>query len=471
MNTVLGELVQRGPACDDSAPRGAHDIASQRADEDLPWLASNREGATDGDDDGSDDDDYITAEMSELEGLQPRSNIVVPFEDRNEDRGLTESSDTTNSTPAYSQRELRHLATVLDRLGRTLTDAAPHVACLAASMPEETSSSPSTQGNEISSEPGSLSEGDTPSAPLGGLLSLWSRERRRQNNTSGRTLIQVNVTETIDPDHMDYASGLVNTIRGEVRSGPRNRSSQDDIANLLGAYLAAASLSGLVSGNDNGDDDLAGLGRLLARGGTGGGNGGNGGGIDIHIHAVVTTGGAGVTGGTGLLGIGGGGGNNGTSRAVGTPTGTLGGATARNLFSSTRTSRSLLRSRNNNAAANNALVNVDDDNDDDLFSELYSENPSPVDPNGSTSPGEDESHPGSPIRNVASSASSDLNSRGTFEDRPMGSIDSTPQPSRRFSSVPRRQSSGRRSSGVFRLFRRRSRSSQNDESRSERSEV
>jgi hypothetical protein len=467
VNTLLSELTKRQNPCGHVGHDQGQSTITQRSDEDLPWMSSSGEAAGSGDDE-SDDEDYITSEMSELQVFQPPNNFVVPLGEQNEDSNTTELSYTTaNIPPLYNRREIRHLATVLDRLGRTLTDAAPHVASLAASLPEVTSTS-SMRDNESSTEPGYLSEIDTPlpSAPLGGLLSLWSRERRRSNAPSNAATPS-NVTPSVDPDYIDYASGLVNTTRGEVRSGSRARSSQDDIANLLGAYLAAASLSGLASsGNDNGDDDTTGLGRLFARGGTGGGNGG---GIDIHIHAVVTTGGAGVPAGAGLIGLGTGGGvgTGGNANGVGTLTGPLGGTTARNLFSAGRPSRSLLRSRNNTPAPNNALMN--DDDNDDLFSELYSENPSPVDPTASVVR-EDESQHCSAIRIAPSSASSDISSRGTFEDRPFSSIDSTP-PRRtpRFSSVPRRQPSGRRSSGVFRLFRRRSRSSQSDGSTSEQS--
>ncbi|KAG7366872.1 ubiquitin family protein [Nitzschia inconspicua] len=474
VNALVEELVQRGQSCDD-ADR-TQPVPSRRPDEDLPWLAPAGNNEGDFGEESDDDEDYITAEMAELEVFQPpQSNIVVPVQDANDETGVTESSalSTDNQTSietasnsSYSQRELRHLATVLDRLGRTLTDAAPHIASLAATLPQDMPSSLS-QESETTSEAMSAPELDTPLAPLGGLLSLWSRERRRQNNTIETNAAPSFVPPVVDPDHIDYASGLVNTTRGEVRSGPRSRSSQDDIANLLGAYLAAASLSGIgSSGDDNGDENMAGLGRLFARGGTG--NGGNGGGIDIHIHAVVTTGG---TGGTGIIGIGGSpvGANAG---GVGTPTGTLGGTAARNLFSNTRSSRSLLRTRHHAAATTSSGGGGEDENED-LFSELYSENPTPVDPSGSPGPRENGNSSVSSIRNVLSSPSSDLSSRGTFEDRPMGSSDSTPHrrtTSHRFSSVPHRrrsserQSIGSRSSGMFRLFRRRSRTNQNDES-------
>jgi hypothetical protein len=332
---------------------------------------------------------------------------------------------------------LRNLATLLDRLGRTLTDAAPHVASLAASLPEQTV--PASYQQQSALELDSAHESETPSAPLGGLLSLWSRERRRQNAVDEHAVTPTSTT--IDPDHVDYASGLVNTTRGEVRSGPRSRSSGDDIANLLGAYLAAASLGGLASSTDDDDDETAGLGRLLARGG------GGTGGIDIHIHAVVTTGG----GGTGLVGIGGGIGGSGLGGIV-SPTATLTGGNARSLFSSSRGSRpngSILRSRN----MTNNFPEPEEDNDD-LFSELYSENPAPIDPNGSPGPGEMRSNDDSSAR-LRSSPNRDFSIRSSFDDQ---SYDFTPprRNSHRSQNPPRRQSSERRS-GVFRLFRRRSR--------------
>jgi hypothetical protein len=90
---------------------------------------------------------------------------------------------------------------------------------------------------------------------------------------------------------------------------------------------------------------------------------GNGGGIDIHIHAIVTAPGL-APGGLGLATLGGGGGG-------GSPP-----ATAGNVFSQNRDRRSngpLLRLRSP------AVLQEEDDNG--IFSELYSENPSPINPN------------------------------------------------------------------------------------------
>ena len=69
----------------------------------------------------------------------------------------------------------------------------------------------------------------------------------------------------VNPDHKDFASGIVNTSHGEVRSGPRNRASQkDNVASLLGTYLAAASLGSTASSNgEKGSGATSSLARLL----------------------------------------------------------------------------------------------------------------------------------------------------------------------------------------------------------------
>jgi len=461
VSSLLGELVQRGRHDEEDGleelPGNSSTGRQRRAQEDLPWMA--RAGFSVASDDGELSSTGMADSIEDQEqDTTALSNIMVPEED--DSAGGVEGVSLISENqvpfgpaprPMYNQRELRNLATILDRLGRTLTDAAPHVASLAASLPDQTTALNNRQTpNATESE--SATEVETTSAPLGGLLSLWSRERRRQA-TNDENVEAAPTAPVVVPDHVDYASGLVNTTRGEVRSGPRSRSSsQDDVANLLGAYLAAASLGGLTSSDDD-NDDGSGLGRLLARGGTGGS------GIDIHIHAVVTTGGGGGTGGTGLLGLGGGLGGGGL------PTGTLGATTntnnnTRNLFSSSRGSRpggSILRSRNN-VAAETAMADTEDDNDD-LFSELYSENPAPIDPNGTAGPGERSATVDSPPRNIGDT-NSDFSSRNLMEDQTFGSATSWAASQNTQRNPPRRQSADRRS-GVFRLFRRRSRSNQN----------
>ncbi|CAJ1946285.1 unnamed protein product [Cylindrotheca closterium] len=325
----------------------------------------------------------------------------------------------SSSSPNYNRRQLQNLAPLLDRLGRTLTDAAPHLAALADSLPStrttvEGNQTESSETNDDGSIPDSLpdlnmnlsrnsGDGDHHPPTTGGLLSLWNRERRSQNSMHPDEVRSGLLTdEDIDPDYVDYATGVVNTSRGDVRAGPRSRPQNDDVASLLGAYLAAASLSNAVGGDDNGNEEGGGgmggaaqsLGSILRERGNGGGGGS--GGIDIHIHAVVTTpgggGGGGGGGGLGLAALGGGGPiptatviGSGNGGGVGGNTG-LGG-TGRTLFASrdrgSRTS-SILRSRHSHTAP--AVPASEEIEDTSLFSELYSENPEPVDPNGSPEP-------------------------------------------------------------------------------------
>ncbi len=380
---------------------------------DLPWATTNTSVIQD------DADDLVQPTDGE-----ETSNIIRPVEeteiehaeiDNNEydnvyDRFLDEVPDMrttiqpTSGRTQYNQRELLNLATLFDRLGRTLTDAAPHIASLAASLPSEQPTPVEEEDlfdeaveqalEEIAHSMPPDSNQNPTETSIGGLLSLWSRERRRRTQGLSNTTVahQNNGSRSggaIDPDHEDYISGLVNTTRGEVRSGPRSRVASDDVANLLGAYLAAATLgSGTSTGDGDGDEGgstgangAVGLGQLLRGGSLGGG----GGGIDIHIHAVVT--GPGMTpGGVGITTLGGGG-------ALAAATG-LGGT--RNLFSSTQrrstNTNSILRtSRPSSGSLLSSRRRIhlsDDEEDTGIFAELYSETPEPIDPNGSPMPGE-----------------------------------------------------------------------------------
>eukprot|EP00521_Asterionellopsis_glacialis_P007219 CAMPEP_0195288902 /NCGR_PEP_ID=MMETSP0707-20130614/5378_1 /TAXON_ID=33640 /ORGANISM="Asterionellopsis glacialis, Strain CCMP134" /LENGTH=741 /DNA_ID=CAMNT_0040348823 /DNA_START=869 /DNA_END=3090 /DNA_ORIENTATION=+ len=189
-----------------------------------------------------------------------------------------------------SRQQLEALAPLIDRLGRTLTDAAPHVAALAASLPEEEpvpsdAQKSLTQEDEVNEREDTLN-----SSSGGGLLSLLSRESRRRarlNNgeesasTSTALVDSVSAEEEdrINPDHVDFVNGMVNTFRGEDRNTRRERS--EDGTSLLGAYLAAASLSNLTGGgggasenNDTGGG-VSGVRLRPSNGGTGtGGTGG-----------------------------------------------------------------------------------------------------------------------------------------------------------------------------------------------------
>jgi hypothetical protein len=467
VSELLGGLVHRGRSRNTELESSiAGTGRGRRIQPDLPWIsedAGDDDDGVDGFDD--DDDDDITTTLPPLVTTvdEPTavlrsvpSNIVEPIDEVDDDGVINAAEGRAQygrvPRPIYNQRELRSLAAILDRLGRTLTDAAPHIASLAASLPEDTATAPLPSTSNVQRD-GTRSEELTSSAPLGGLLSLWSRERRRHAAEEQSSTARVDaVAPALDPDHTDYSGALVNTTRGDARGGSRSRASQDDVANLLGAYLAAASLGSLMGAeDDNGDEAATGLGRLLRDRGAGG----VGGGIDIHIHAVLTAPGV-APGGLGIATLGGGAGGTGTF------------AGTRNLFSvaragGSRSGGSLLRSRNSPSFANTDPDSDDDYND--LFSELYSENPPPVDPNGSQGPGERPIGTISPDRNRTGTSEASVRvsrddlSRGDSLDDP--SLGASQQRSRSSRSSPRRHSTTERRSGMFRLFRRRSRSNQN----------
>lgn len=439
----------------------------QRAKADLPWMARH----SDEDKDKCDQDATKTS-SSEQDGASPpillnvdESNVeACDLENINDDNipsseePCSSDSDRNHDVRTlYSQGELRTLATLFDRLGRTLTDVAPHISSIAASLPsqEDTNSSVSDgQNSSTITETSNPFDYDPSSAPLGGLLSLWSRERERarrnnigqENSTTGPTISSA----PVDPDHTDFASGIVNTTRGEVRSGPRSRvAQQDDVASLLGTYLAAASLGSAASSNeDNGAGATSSLARLLQRG-SGGGSGDNG--IDIHIHAIVTAPGV-SPGGMGIATL---------SSGGSSPATALGGlAGVRNIFSA---NRNTVRadgglSRAGTSLSANIVESTNEEDYSDLFSELYSESPTPIDPNGSPVRGESESIANSSVHRNTDDEDTDNNCSTTNLSESIEQLESTgdtpvvtPQSNRNRSS-PRRQS---RSSGVFRLFRRR----------------
>jgi hypothetical protein len=330
----------------------------------------------------------------------------------NRDEGI---SDTGQQA---TRRQLEALSPLMDRLGRLLVDAAPHVASLAASMAVE-----ETHVDETALASAPIEDR---ASTLGGFFSLLNHDHRRSGASSeeatamseedsGRSMalasrrlpspsdagspIALSTTEEnssasnitqattahepcpsvhIDPDFTDFATGVVNTTRGEVRSGPRSRRGQgDEFAGLLGAYLAAASLAGAIGEVDvDGNDNLTGLARLLRDRGTGTG------GIDIHIHAVVTgPEGTGANGGVNVLGpLGGITMTNTNERAPSAPNGNP-ATTFGNLFSSSR-------ERRNNQSTNQSTVPTlqHDEEDMGIFEELYSETPEPIDPSSLNPP-------------------------------------------------------------------------------------
>jgi Ubiquitin family len=353
------------------------------------------------------------------------SNAVAPSSSHSLPWLPTETGETHSRTARGQQQvALELLAPFLDRLGRTLVDAAPHVLALADAMGQE-----SDDAEEEEEEP----DPSPPPSTLGGLLSLLSvRDRGNRHgsvassnaavpsvvsdvevslasSTTGEPAAHADEEEeeieeeedvaaaSLDPDLRDFSTGVVNTTRGDSRN--RSRSTDDTTASLLGAYLAAMSLS------DSGSGVTEGLGRLLRGNGTGG--------IDIHIHAVVTA--PGLEGAIGLAAL-----TGGTAIPVATPvvnatvanaspsgglSGLFGGGSPRESRS-----RGVSVRRARTTAADNSLMPPSMDSpeeDSDLFAELYSETPEPINPNGTSSSTTAHSTPstGTSVRSMERSVS------------------------------------------------------------------
>eukprot|EP00549_Striatella_unipunctata_P011121 CAMPEP_0118694244 /NCGR_PEP_ID=MMETSP0800-20121206/12392_1 /TAXON_ID=210618 ORGANISM="Striatella unipunctata, Strain CCMP2910" /NCGR_SAMPLE_ID=MMETSP0800 /ASSEMBLY_ACC=CAM_ASM_000638 /LENGTH=737 /DNA_ID=CAMNT_0006592641 /DNA_START=360 /DNA_END=2574 /DNA_ORIENTATION=+ len=258
-------------------------------------------------------------------------------------------SDADPVNPEH-RPQLETLAPLLDRLGRTLTDAAPHVASLASSLRAEEEKQRQSAAVRSSQE---SSAGQ--SSGYYSFLMSDDRTNPVENNDSGGLQFSFGTRPELqpnDPDFVDFVNGMINTSRDER---PRSARREDATSRLLGAYLAASGLGGLASasgsantGSDNDDEDstgMPGLGRLVRVGGTN--NPGNG--IDIHIHAIVT--------------------------GPGMPTVGLGGLGLEPTV--------IRRDNSDHGTALNSQpvvrpVGLDDNGDEDLFSDLYSENPTPL---------------------------------------------------------------------------------------------
>lgn len=265
------------------------------------------------------------------------------------------------------KRQLQTLIPLLDRLGRTLTDAAPHLAAYAASLPDEPAREPERtapgESNVVIAR--EVAEELAPPERRSGLFSLLPVGGRSSGPPvvapADVAVVSDDDEEVIAPDYIDFVSGVVNTTRGEVRS--RGSRSSSDEAGLLGAYLTAASL-GSLGGDDDGNEGggLQGLGRLIRQRETNGSTGG--GGIDIHIHAIVTGPAVG----------------NGTMAIIGDP-----------QISAPRPALFTSDSRRSGFAEPRISLSAPVDEEElGIFSDLYSENPTPVDLQNGVLPAEIE---------------------------------------------------------------------------------
>lgn len=228
---------------------------------------------------------------------------------------LAEEQGAEDKSPDIQQ--LKALAPLLDRLGRTLTDIAPHIASYAAAIEDSNK--------------------------------LESRDEGEQSSvTHARISSNDNVNEE-NPEMADYVHGMVNAASRENRrdtlsGGSSGRESEG----------SSGGSGGILSSIFSGGDDAGALNRLLRVNGNG-----SDGGIDIHIHAIVTP-----TPGLAMFGAGGG----------GTPG--LGFAMQPSTNFRPRTSNDVSGS-DNEAESNHppAPTPATDEDDLGLFSDLYSESP------------------------------------------------------------------------------------------------
>ena len=227
---------------------------------------------------------------------------------------LAEEQGVEDKSP--DMQKLKALAPLLDRLGRTLTDMAPHVASYAAAIEDSNKSESRDEGEQ--------------SRPV-----------------HGRTLSNDSVNEE-NPELADYVHGMVNAASRENRrdtfsGGSSGRDSEG----------ASDGNGGILSSILSGGDDAGALNRLLRVNGNG-----SDGGIDIHIHAIVTP-------TPGLAMFGAGGGNPG-----------LGFDMQPSTNFRPRTSNDVSGSDNETESNHpSAPPTAADEDDLGLFSDLYSESP------------------------------------------------------------------------------------------------
>lgn len=290
-------------------------------------------------------------------------------------------NESRNDLQLFDKHKLEALAPLLDRLGRVLIDAAPHVAAIAESLPDKKSDIESTvescvvQPEEETAPRDSLCEQSNAENP-NRLFSIQEENLPVSTVTDDTDampplLMRENSGLSDDstegnPDYVDFVNGFVHATRGDssARSGGIRRGgpSEGSLGSSLFSALLASGNSG--GGDDDDDEDSRNSGgrsgpRVLR---VGGGGGGGSGGIDIHIHAIVTGGGGGIAG-VGLDALGG-----------------LGGllspppsAVVLNNPSGSAGSRA-------DSPAESALPIIptpEDEDDLGLFSDLYSDDPRP----------------------------------------------------------------------------------------------
>ena len=290
--------------------------------------------------------------------LTDNSNLYQRQIDRDADDSKTSESASVSShalTNRLNRDQIGNLAPLLDRLGRILTDAAPHIASYASTLPS------SNNENAIELESMSHPEEMDPNV----------------SSPAGNGDEQVSLATT----PVDYNQYLVNTSRDE---NPRRRTRQsssnsESNTSILGTYLASRNMT-----EEDRDSTIPTWARILRMGsGTdnnGGGSGGNGGGIDIHIHAIVTP----VAGATTGVDVGLGLGDAGAFPFVGLQSITQDeNSEGQNAISGNRNDEV-------NSPPLDPLSIPEEEDEMALFSDLYTESPTPFEHGGDESSGNEE---------------------------------------------------------------------------------
>jgi hypothetical protein len=344
--------------------------AAAAANADLERSEINRRSVSEATSEESDDGDAEEAKEPEPEvSLHPRDERLLPWQKHAsavvEDVSSNEATATTthpnngsfvvsSSAPrATTRQDLQGMASLLDRLGRTLTDIAPHIAALAATLPEEaaslsenqTSPAETTTALELAGQEESAQANDASrdAAVDGGVTSSEGRVPNPSSNSDPNMPLLVSLRDAIAasqaalqeqrqerPDEsIDFINGMVHarsasgssvavggaghgsSASGDERRPSRTRNSREAmIASLLAGHSTngSATLAALANatGNSNGSNNRAGDNGAGNDDGTESGGGGRAS-IDVHFHTVITPPGFGaggiVFGGGGLAGM------------------------------------------------------------------------------------------------------------------------------------------------------------------------
>lgn len=191
---------------------------------------------------------------------------------RNDEHGVSESTKSIN----FDKRNLEALGPLLDRLGRVLIDAAPHVAKVAESISSEAHDSGNDR-HQMENTDIAMDTSDPPS-----LRPSWA-PARTASLFEPETDETTNDRLSTNPDFVDYVHSFINH-RNEGSSGRRSaRRSQGE---GLGSSILSAYLASLIGGMDvpNGTRNSP---RVIRIGGSNDDETA-GPGLDIHIHAIVT---------------------------------------------------------------------------------------------------------------------------------------------------------------------------------------